>query len=102
MSEPSKLVGLILSHKKVNYINEILDSQGMVPYYRSGMSVSMYVRDENKLCIFFQNWLLQFLCYSYHDERGHQYLSKGEGPMSIDGCPFLGLWPTFSQKLILG
>ena len=29
LSKPSKLVGLILLHKKANHINEILDSQGL-------------------------------------------------------------------------
>ena len=39
-----------------------------------------------------------------HDERGHQYLSNGEGPMPIDalGAPFWALFgPNFAQKLTL-
>ena len=41
---------------------------------------------------FFETW---------HNERGHQYLSNGEGPMSIDalGEPFWALFrPKFAQK----
>ena len=52
----------------------------------TGMSVLMFVCDENKLCQLFK---------SYHDERGHQYLSKGEGPMSVDalGAHFWAFGP---------
>ena len=67
------------------------------------LSVCMYVCHENQLCQFFENRRLQF-SYSSHDERGHQYLSNGEGPMSIDalGDPFWALFrPKFAQKLTL-
>ena len=42
--------------------------------------------------------------YTLQDERGHQYLSNGEGPMPIDalGAPFWALFrPNFAQKLTL-
>ena len=63
------------------------------------MYVCLYVCNKNQLCQFSQFWLQRFFL-TWGNERGHQYLSNGEGPMSIDarGAPFWALFrPKFAQ-----